>query len=191
MSKTGDERQSQCENEYGPMQRDSAFKRNILTSQFRNDRDCPERQAQSDHARDHANQRALENKQSHDAAPLRAERHAQRDFAPAAGEAHEQQIRDIAARDQQHGAHRGQQGHESRTQISGHIFRGRDQSTDDQGVVGRFRMLLTITLHQGRHRRLRLCDRNARFQPRRHTHETDSAHQALFRQARAVRMACW
>src|SRR6266568_2611884 len=118
---TGDERQDQCENDYGPMQRDSAFKRNILTSQFRNGRDCPEGQAQSDHTRDHANQRALKDEQSHDATPLRAERHAQSNFTSAAGEAYEQKIRDIAARNQQHGTYRGQQRHESRTKISRHI----------------------------------------------------------------------
>ena len=67
-----------------------AFERNILTGQFRDDRDRPERQAQSNYACNDAHQRAFENKQSHDAAPLCSERHAQGDLTLGAREAHEQ-----------------------------------------------------------------------------------------------------
>src|ERR1700730_12056225 len=44
-------------------------------------------------------------------------------------------------------------------------------------------MLLTITLKQRRHRRLRLRNRDTGLQPRGHAHKADSAHEAFLRDA--------
>jgi hypothetical protein len=70
------------------LQSDSGFKRNILSSDLRHNRHRPERQAQSDAARNNTDKRALEHKQSYNATPLGPQRHAQSDLALASGEAH-------------------------------------------------------------------------------------------------------
>ena len=87
---TGDKGQSECENEDGPLQRYFAFERNVLTSQSWNDRNRPNRQTQSNHAGDYAEQRTFEHEQSYDATPLGTQRHAQCDLAPASDETHQQ-----------------------------------------------------------------------------------------------------
>src|SRR5882724_4319184 len=111
----GDQRYSQRKNEHGPLQCHSAFERNVLTSHLWDDRYRPERQTQSDCTCDYAYERTFEYEQPHDAASLRSECHAQCDLAPAAGEAHQQQVCNVAASDKQHGAYGGQQRQESRT----------------------------------------------------------------------------
>ena len=101
------------------------FQREKIRRHFRNERDQLPREDRADQSGDRADEHTFENKQPHHAPARRAQRHAQRDLAPASAEPNEQQIRDVAARDEQDKAHRGEKRGETGAQICRHIFRQR------------------------------------------------------------------
>ena len=104
------------------MQRNPAFQWDVVAGDFRNDFDNPKREKQSNTAGNHADCGAFEHKEPHDTAAVATERHSHRDFATSSGEANEQKIRNVAARNQQNRADGDEQRHESRPQIVGYIF---------------------------------------------------------------------
>ena len=88
------------------MQRDPAFQWDVVTGDFRNDFDNPKREKQSNKAGSDADGRAFEHKEPHDTAAIATERHSHRDFAASSGEANQQKVRNVAARNQQNRARR-------------------------------------------------------------------------------------
>ena len=69
---------------------------------LRHDRDDVPGEQRARESGDDAYEQTFENEEPHDTATRRADRHAQRDFAPASAEPNQQEIRNIAARDEQH-----------------------------------------------------------------------------------------
>ena len=69
-----------------------------------------------------ADQQTFPNEQPNNTSARCTNRHTERDFATATTETDQQEIRDIAAGDQQHKANRCKKGGETSTNIFGHIL---------------------------------------------------------------------
>ncbi len=91
---------------------------------------------------------AFENEEPYDTAARRPSAMRNRDFAPSSGESNQQEVRDVAARDEQHRADGDEQGHESRPQIASRVFVRRRAMTDVQVYRLLLRMLLRYNFAQ-------------------------------------------
>ena len=105
------------------MQSEIRFQRDVVASQLRSGRNNPGSEEQAKDAGDQAQDCAFENEETHQPAARGAERSPQRDLAPAGREPDEQQVGDIAARDEQNRGDRREQSEKGRAKISGHVFR--------------------------------------------------------------------
>ena len=101
------------------------IEREKVRRHFRNNRDQLPGQQRTDRTGDCADRYAFEDKQTNDAAARSADRHSQRDFPATSGETNEQEIRHVAASDQQNKRNGGEKRPKCGPQISRHILRQR------------------------------------------------------------------
>ena len=123
----GQNRQCNCEAEHGKREVNTCVRIEWqkIRSHFRNERDQLPGQHGADDSSEKTHQQTLKYEKPDDARAGRANRHSQRDLPAAAAEPDQQQVRHIAAGDEQDESHRGEQRRERGAQISAHILRKR------------------------------------------------------------------
>ena len=128
--------------------------------------DARDAENHSEHAAGEREDDALGQELTHDASPARANRSANRDFAAAPGRSHQQQVRHVRARDQQHEPDRAREHEQRRPHVA-------DEHVLD--ALHAERLVLTDGVRKSRAEfvgrglepRVRLLDRDARLQARR------------------------
>jgi hypothetical protein len=104
---TGRERNRRGRPQYRQRDRYVAVERQVGRAERGQDIETQARDAEACDGAERAEHQALEEEEPHDPRAPGTERRPQRDLAPASGESRGQQVRDVAARDEQHERDRG------------------------------------------------------------------------------------
>jgi hypothetical protein len=136
--------------------------RHVLRAPGDDGRDEPAREQQTHEGRRQRQDDAFGQQLPHDAPPAGAERRAQGDLAPARGAAGQQQVRDVAARDEQHHPDRGEQHEEPRLVVADEAVSERRRRVAQ--LAGILRKVVTEPYRDGLELLLRLLRRRARLQ---------------------------
>ena len=161
----------------------AGFDRQEVRREFRHERDQLPRQQRAENSGEQTDEHAFENEKAQHAGTRCAQRHAERNFAAPAAESNEEQVGDVAARDEQDKGHSREKRSEPRPQIFRHIL-GQRLHHGAGFRVDLFGILRAITVLEQLQGGEGLLFRSARLQASDRAQEGGAPHHPLVRETR-------